>query len=116
VPLSAAEKQRRYRERKQAEVEARARYDRGLPEPEPEPEAPEGAYLTSNGHPRPKYDHYERINGTFAPLPDDLRGGHQQAHAQYEARRREGEDIAGRATPIYEAWKGESVTMKCDES
>jgi hypothetical protein len=73
VPLSSAEKQRRYRERKRAEEEARYRYDRGLSEPPPEPVAPNGAYLTGNGHARPKQGHYEAMDGTYPPIPDAIR-------------------------------------------
>lgn len=76
MPLSAAEKQRRYRERKRVEAEARARYDRGLPEPPPPPEPPDGAYFTepdaSSPRPVPKYGHYEATDGTFPPIPEAM--------------------------------------------
>ena len=72
MPLSSAEKQRRYRERKRAEQEARYRYDRGLPEPPPEPVVPDGAYLT-NGWAVPKHGHYKAKDGTFPPIPDEIR-------------------------------------------
>jgi hypothetical protein len=72
MPLSAAEKQRRYRERKRAEEEARRRYDRGLPAEAAEPVAPDGAWLSITGHPRPKGGHYDAADGTFPPIPEDI--------------------------------------------
>jgi hypothetical protein len=72
MPLSNAEKQRRYRERKRTERETRERYDRGLPEPEPEAEVLEGARMTVSGILTAKYDHYEALDDTFPPVPDDI--------------------------------------------
>ena len=76
MPLSNAEKQRRYRERKRAEREARKRYDRGLPEPPPPPEPPDGAYFAdpdaTDPRPRPKFGHYEAVDGTFPPIPQAI--------------------------------------------
>jgi hypothetical protein len=76
VPLSSAEKQRRYRERKRAEQEARERYDRGLPEPPPPPEPPDGAFFhdpdESDPKPITKFGHYEAADGTFPPIPEGM--------------------------------------------
>src|SRR5271167_3753881 len=72
MPLSAAEKQRRYRERKREAEEAQERARRGLSPKAPEPEVPEGAYLTENGFLRPKVGWYERGKDRFVPIPDDI--------------------------------------------
>jgi hypothetical protein len=73
MALSNAEKSRRWRARKKAEAEARERYDRGLPEPPPDPVPPDGAYFTSGGHARPKVGHYPKADGTFPPIPEDIK-------------------------------------------
>lgn len=120
MPLSAAEKQRRYRERKSAEAEARARYDQGLPEPPPAPVAPEGAYLPDDDSDVavPKFGHYAAADGTFRPIPDVVlketittADGEviPLTDAQMKARCRPDvlAEIAARAAPIYEAWQRE---------
>src|SRR5690349_18130220 len=92
MSLSSAEKQRRYRERKKAEREARSRYDRGLPPLPPEPEVPDGAAMTSNGLLHAQFGHYEALDGSFKPVPEDImHEGWTSWRMRCEARRREGE-------------------------
>ncbi len=71
MPLSNAEKQRRYRERKREEDEARRRYARGEPVKAPEPEVPDGAWMGVNGL-RPQTGWYEAKRGVFRRIPQGL--------------------------------------------
>jgi hypothetical protein len=115
VPLSAAEKQRRYRERKNAADEARFRYDRGLPDPPPEPVAPEGAYLTPGGDARPKFGHFDAGDGTFPPIPDGIKAetmttadGDVIPLEDYQQKLRAQEVPRRDDTAIWDAWWRES--------
>ena len=72
MPLSNAEKQRRYRARKAEAARAKSRAERGLPAELPEPDVPEGAWLTSNGFLRAKYGWYEAAPDVFKRVPSEL--------------------------------------------
>jgi hypothetical protein len=71
MPLSQAEKQRRYRERKREEVDARRRTARGEPVKAPEPEVPDGAWMGVNCL-RPQAGWYEPKRGVFRRIPQGL--------------------------------------------
>ena len=64
-----AEQQKAYRERKRQREEELARR---VPEP-PQPDVPDGAWMTSNGFLRSRDGHYEAVDGTFHPIPDDVK-------------------------------------------
>ena len=117
MALSPAEKQRRYRERKRREAREVERRARGAPPPPPDPtddDLPAGAYrvmvkkhgrLDWNGRLRAKAGHYQRLDGTFARIPQDLLDERwPEAHARIKARKREREPLTPEQelAPLYE--------------
>jgi hypothetical protein len=80
MPLSQAERSRRWREKHVRPVLARKppaeidRHDRGIPAGAVDelPELPAGAWETRTGHLRPRVGHYAAADGTFPEIPREL--------------------------------------------